>query len=208
MTNNNQHIFFVDYEADVLEVISGIIEQLGVRVSYFTSAADCLEQLRSHKCDLLVTDLKMPEMCGIELLRHAKLRVPSLPVIIITNRSDIPTAVEAIKAGAVDFIEKPLDKRNFAERIQSILGENGNHHDNHLGKPLTQSETRVLKLVIQGKSSKEIAQLLNRSKRTIEAHRARVMRKLGVDNIIDLIKRSTAMGLVELKANEERLPLL
>jgi two-component system response regulator TtrR len=207
MNSNNQHIFLVDDEANVLQVTAGTLEQLGVRVSCFANAAVCLEHLRSRTCDLLIADLKMPEMGGIELLRHARLVAPSLPILIITGYGDVPMAVEAIKAGAVDCIEKPLDKKSFVEKIQSILRKNGNHIDAHAEEPLTVSEKRVLRLVIDGKSSNEIANLLNRSKRTIEVHRARVMRKLGVDNLIDLVKRTAAMGLVELQASEE-LPSL
>jgi FixJ family two-component response regulator len=201
--SNSKHIFFVDDERKVCEIIRETLEKSGAIVSCFVHAAECLERLRSQKCDLLIADLKMPEMHGIELVTKVKRLTPRVPVLIITGYGDVPTAVKAIKAGAVDFVEKPLDKKSFVERVQSILGENGNRHDTHSGKPLTRSETRVLKLVIDGKSNKEIASLLKRSKRTIEVHRARVMRKLGVDNLIDLVKRTAAMGLVESQASEE-----
>ena len=135
-------------------------------------------------------------MDGIELTREIKHRSPWIPVLILTGYGDVPTAVEAIKAGAADFIEKPLDKQSFVRKVKALLPENGNHK--HWGEPLTQSEQRVLKLVIDGKSNEEIASLLNRSKRTIEVHRAHVMHKLGANSLVDLVKRATAMGLVEL----------
>ena len=149
--------------------------------------------MSSQKCDLLITDLRMPEMDCIELLRRTRLIAPWVPVLIITGYGDVPTAVEAIKAGAADFIEKPLDKRSFVLKVKSLLPENGNHK--HLGEPLTQTEQRVLKLVLGGKSNKEIANLLKRSKRTIEVHRARVMRKLGAESLVDLVKLTATMGL-------------
>jgi two-component system response regulator FixJ len=192
-SNNSQHIFFVDDELKVRQAVGETLEQLSARVTCFPCASDCLEQLGSQKCDLLITDLRMPEMDGIELLRRARLIAPWVPVLIITGYGDIPTAVGAIKAGAADFIEKPLDKKSFVQKVKSLLPENGN--GKHLGEPLTQTEQKVLRLVLDGKSNKEIANLLNRSKRTVEVHRARVMRKLGADSLIDLVKRAAATGL-------------
>ncbi len=113
--------------------------------------------------------------------------------MIITGFGDIPTAVETIRAGAADFIEKPLDKESFVRRVKTLLPKNGDHK--HLGEFLTRSEHRVLRLVLDGKSNKEIANLLSRSKRTVEVHRARVMRKLGAHSLVDLVKRTATMGL-------------
>jgi FixJ family two-component response regulator len=135
-------------------------------------------------------------MDGVELLRRARVMVPWSPVLLITGYGDIPTAVEAIKAGADDLIEKPSEKQDFVKRIKSLLPEDGNHR--YLGKPLTPTERKVPGLVIDGKSNKETANLLNRSVRTIEVHRAHVMRKLGADNLIDLLKRAALMGLVSM----------
>jgi two-component system response regulator FixJ len=180
MDNNSLHIFFVDDELKVRQVVAETLEQLSAGITCFPCASDCIEQLGSQKCDLLITDLRLPEIDGIELLRRARLIAPWVPVLIVTGYGDIPTAVEAIKNGAADFIEKPLDKKSFVRKVKSLLPENGNHK--HLGEPLTQSEQRVLKLVLASKSNKEMANLLNRSSRTIEVHRARVMCKLGADS--------------------------
>ena len=200
MNNNGGHIFFVDDELKVRQVVAETLEQLRARTTCFSCALDCLEQLGSQKCDLLITDLRMPEMDGIELLRRARVLAPWLPVLIITGYGDIPTAVKALKAGVADFIEKPLDKKSFVQRVKSLLPENGNHK--HLGEPLTQTEQRVLRFVIDGKSNKNIASLLSRSIRTVEVHRARVMRKLGADSLVDLVKRAAVTGLVELLGDQ------
>ena len=184
-----QHIFFVDDESKVREVVSETLGELGLKVSSFDRAEDCLRQLHSQKCDLLITDLRMSEMDGIELLAEAKNLVPWVPVLIITGYGDIPTSVTAIKTGAVDFIEKPLDKETFLHKVKSILEQNTST-DTSTGKPLTQSEIRVLKLVIDGKSNKEIAHLLKRSVRTVEVHRAHGMHKLGVDTLHKIRKTS------------------
>ncbi len=197
-----QHIFIVDDELRVCEVICETLEKSGYKVRCFVRASKCLEQLRSQRCDLLITDLKMPEMGGVELLRHAKRLTPWLPVLIITGYGDVPTAVKAMKAGAVDFIEKPLVKESFLRKVKSLL-QQGASANTCVGKPLTRSETRVLKLIIAGKNNREIADLFNRSVRTVEVQRARVMEKLGVDSLVDLIKQAVAMGLVDVPANQE-----
>ena len=198
--SKDQHIFFVDDAPKLRQVIAETLARCGLEVSCFPCATDCIERLSSQKCDLLITDLRLPDKDGIDLVRDVKRLAPYVPVLIVTGYGDVPTAVEAIKAGAADFIEKPLDKESFVRKVKSLLPENGNHK--HLGKSLTKSEERVLKLVLHGKSSQEIASLLSRSRRTIEVHRAHVMHKLGADSLVDLVKRAVAMGLVGLPTSE------
>ncbi len=198
----DRHIFFVDDEPKVREVIGETLEQLGSKVSCFASAKDCLEQLELQKCDLLITDIKMPGISGIELLTEAKSIAPWLPVLVVTGYGDIPMAVTAVKAGAVDFIEKPLETETFLRKVKSLMKRNP-ILDFMKDKPLTKSEVRILKLVIEGKSSKEISNILHRSVRTIEVHRARIMHKLGVDNLVDLVKRAAVMGLIDLIDNQK-----
>jgi len=202
MTNNaEQHIFFVDDEPKVCKAVGRTLEQLGSKVSCFARAADCLEQLRSQTCDLLITDVKMPEMDGIELLTEARRIAPWLPVLVITGYGDIPMAVKAVKAGALDFIEKPLDRQSFLSTVESILKRNA-LADPLLGEPLTKTEMKVLRLLLKGKSNKEIARLLHRHRRTIEDHRNNIYCKLGVDNSVDLVKRAAELGLFKLPENK------
>ncbi len=193
-----QLIFFLDDESKIREVIKETLQESGLEVECFSSPAECLAQLRSVKCHLLITDLRMPEKDGMELLTEVKQLAPWVPVLVITGYGDIPTAVKAIKCGAVDFIEKPLDKKTFVGKVKSIL-QHGVPSDTRLGQPLTRSEANILKLIIEGKSNREIANSLNRSIRTIEVHRAHLMQKLGVDNVIDLVKMGVAMGLINLE---------
>jgi FixJ family two-component response regulator len=191
-----RQVVFVDDEPKIRKVVSETLKELDVKVSSFACAADCLQQLNPILCDLLITDVKMPGMDGIELLAEIKRIAPWLPVLLITGYGDIPMAVRAIKAGAVDFIEKPLDKESFLNKVKSIL------HKSHLDdpyiirRPLTKTETVVLKLINRGNTNREIAHLLQRSVRTIEVHRSNIMRKFGVDNLADLLKRAAVMELV------------
>jgi len=202
MTNiTKQHVFFVDDEPKVRKMVGRTLEQAGLKVSYFARAAECLKQLHSQKCDLLITDVKMPEMDGIELLTKVKRIIPSLPVLIITGYGDIPMAVKALKVGASDFIEKPLDRQSFLSAVESVLKRNTQTHP-LVGKVLTKTEMRVLRLMLDGKSTKEIALLRHRSVRTIEDQRGQIMRKLGVDNLVDLVKQTAVVRLVELGEEE------
>jgi len=194
---SGQHIFFVDDEPSVCRAAAKTLGQLGSKVSCFTRALVCLDHLRSGTCDLLITDLKMPEMDGIELLIEAKRICPWLPVLVVTGYGDIPTAVKALKAGAADFIEKPLERESFVSAVESLLSQLAGS-DPLVGKSLTKTEMKILRLILDGGSNKEIAQFLHRAPRTIEDHRHNIMRKLGAHNSIDLVKQAVAMGLVEL----------
>lgn len=196
MAADDQHIFFVDDEPAICKSVSQTLQRSGYTVSCFTDADHCLQQLRLQSCDLLITDVKMPGMDGVELVRRAKCIVPWLPILVITGYGDIPTAVRAIRAGAADFTEKPLQKQSFLENVQKILKQQ-NMENLLKGKPLSKKELAVLRLILQGSSNKEMAQILHRSVRTIEDHRRHIMRKLAADNVVDLVKRAAAMGLTE-----------
>jgi two-component system response regulator FixJ len=198
-----KHIFFLDDEPTIRKVVKETLQDSNFNVSCFDNPTECLVRLRSQRCDLLITDLKMPEKDGIELLIDVQHLAPWVPVLMITGYGDVPTAVKAMKAGAVDFIEKPLEKKSFVRKIKSILKKTTPSHSD-LGTALTRAEKKILQFVIDGKSNKEISILLHRSARTIEVHRAHIMHKLGVNNLVDLVKRVTNMGLIELEKKPEQ----
>ncbi len=195
-----QHIFFVDDEPAVCKSVSQTLRRSGYKVSCFADAENCLERLQIRDCDLLVTDVKMPGMDGIELVRRAKCIIPWLPILVITGYGDIPMAVRAVKAGAAEFIEKPLQKQSFLAVVQAILKQQ-DLGDLLKGKSLSKKEIAVLRLILQGSSNREMAHILHRSIRTIEDHRCHIMRKLGVDSVVELVQRATVMGLVKPKAS-------
>ena len=199
MTNGvTRHIFFVDDEASIRETVRRTLNGPDIDVSCFASANDCLKHLRSKKCDLLITDVRMPGMDGLELIGHARRIVPWIAVLVVSGYGDIPMAVRALKAGAADFLEKPLTKQGLLSAIESALAQNT--PDPVAGKELTKAERRVLHFILEGKSNRETAEMLHRSEKTIEVHRNHIMRKLGVDNIVALIKRAAAMGLMDLSS--------
>ncbi|MHC4157530.1 MAG: response regulator transcription factor [Planctomycetota bacterium] len=196
MVNSKQHIFFVDDTPAVRKSVAKTLKWSGCKVTCFANAADCLEKLMVQSCDLLITDVKMPGMDGIELVRRAKSIAPWLPVLVITGYGDIPMAVRAVKAGAADFIEKPLQRESFLESVRVALRQ-GVLKDLVRGKALSKKEMTILRLIIQGRSNKDIANILHRSIRTIEDHRHHLMHKLDVDNVVDLIKRAAVMDLAK-----------
>ncbi len=196
MTAENQHIFVVDDEPAVCRSVSQTLQRSGYTVSCFADADHCLQRLQMQSCDLLITDVRMPKMDGIELVRRAKCIVPWLPILVITGYGDIPMAVRAVKAGAAEFIEKPLQKQSFLETVQAALKQQ-NPKNLLKGKLLSKKELAILRLILLGSSNKEIAQILHRSIRTIEDHRRHIMRKLDVESVVDLVKRAAAMGLTK-----------
>jgi two-component system response regulator FixJ len=204
MTNApEQHVFIVDGELKSLQAVGKALVSLGAEITCFVNPGRCLEQLRSEKCNLLIAELKLPEMDGIELVTNVKRVAPWVPVLILTDYGDVPTAVKAVKAGAEDFIEKPLVEEELLRRVRSILQTNA-APNGYADKPLTWMESTILKLIIDGKSNREISELLGRSVRTVEVHRANMMKKLGVNNLLDLVKRAVALGLVDVPDNQEQ----
>ena len=196
MKINKQKIFFVDDEPTVRKAVVMTLERLGYNVTCFPDANECLENLQKQNCDLLITDVKMPGMDGIELVQKTKRLKPWLPVLVVTGYGDIPMAIRAVKAGALDFIEKPLKSKTLADIIKATLKQNS-FESLLKGKSLTKTEIIILRMILQGKTNREIANTLHRSIRTVEDHRLHIMRKLNVENVVDLVKRAAAMGITK-----------
>ena len=192
--NRKKHIFVVDDDSCIRDVVSLHLEKMKFECTCFEYPDDCLRHLHMENCSLLITDIKMPGKSGLELLAEAKSIVPWLPVLVMTGYGDIPLAVKAIQAGAIDFIEKPFEWDSFLALVQSIVSRNTLSYDIG-GRPLTKKEVVILRLILQGRSNTEIAQILHRSARTVEVHRSHIMHKLNVDNVVDLVKRAIAMDL-------------
>lgn len=196
------HIYVVDDDSCIRDLVSLTLEGMGYECTCFEDADRCIDELRAGRCDLLITDVRMPGKGGIELLVEVKRMLPWLPVLVMTSYAEIPISVQAVKAGAFDFIEKPLDGQMLLAAVESALRENDLSNIMR-GKLLTKTEAVILNLILQGRSNKGIAHILHRSVRTIEDHRNHIMRKLDVDNVVDLVKRATAMGMVKLPGKED-----
>lgn len=197
MRNNfRAQVFVVDDDLCIRDAIALNLKDERCECTCFENADDCLQQLRMQNCDLLVTDIRMPGKSGMELLYEVKRTSPWLPVLIMSGYGDIPLAVKAVKAGAINFVEKPIEWDEFVPLVRSIMKQN-DIAGLSKGKELTKTERIVLHLILQGRSNRQIAHTLNRSIRTIEVHRSHIMHKLDVDNVVDLVKRAAAMGLAK-----------
>lgn len=178
------NVFIVDDEPLVRKALKQSVESLHARAVCFPTPQLCLEALRAEHCDLLITDIHMPEMDGVELLTHVREVAPLVPVIMITGFGSIPLAVRTVHMGAADFIEKPLDEELLLPKLQKLLEPVYESNDCEV----TPAEQKVLDLIVEGKANKEIAYLIGRSIRTVENHRHRLMKKLGVSSTAELVK--------------------
>ncbi len=195
LNRTKQHIFFVDDDFGVRAMVHEALEGATFRVTSFSNASDCLEKLRSQSCDLLIADVEMPGMDGIALLTAVKEACPWIPIVLVTDDGDVRMAATAFKKGAADFLRKPLTKEDLLSAVMFAL-ENVPPGCPFCRKPLTTAEAQVLRLLLEGKTNKEIARVRQRSRRTIEDQRRRIMHKLGAQNTVDLVKRGILMGLL------------
>ena len=198
----NNQIFVVDDDPCIRIAIALNLKNERFECTCFEKADDCLQQLHIQICDLLVTDVRMPDKNGLELLHEIKCTFPWLPVLLMSGYGNIPLAIEAVKAGAINFVEKPIEWNKFVPLVQSIVKQNDL---NNLikGKPLTKMEMIILRLVLQDKSNKEIAQILHRSVRTVEVHRRHIREKLDVSSVVELVKQAATMGLLPIQCKNQ-----
>lgn len=184
-------VFIVDDDYAVRDSLGQVMEAAGVPYLLFESAEQFLEAYKPGLCGCLVLDLNMPTMTGDELQAELQRLNIQLPIIFLTAFGDIPTTVRLVKAGAVDFLIKPVMSRVLVERVRAVLQEQLLVYEQNKSNPfakLTARELDVLRLVIVGHSNKHIARQLGISHRTVEVHRARVMEKTGSNNLLDLVR--------------------
>ncbi len=200
-TTSNQAITYViDDDKAVRESLRWLIESVGLPVETYGSARDFLNSFSNDRPGCIVLDVRMPEISGLELQEHLKAHDIQTPIIIITGHGDVPMAVRALKNGAVDFIEKPFNDQALLDRIQHALQHDTETRNKQalLGVAkdglahLTKREHEVLNRVIAGESSKRIAADLGLSTKTVEAHRAKIMQKLQVKSVAELVRVTVA----------------
>ncbi len=191
-------VFFVDDHRDVQEIVACTLQDIDVDVVCLSSAKECLKLFPSQPCDLLLTDVRMPGVDGFELLGEIKKMAPMLPTIVVSGYANVKMAVQAMKAGAIDFIEKPLSRNALQTIVRAALSKVSQDDRSIVSiAPLTAIEREVLRLLLEGKSNQEIADIRHRSKRTVEDERKNIMKKLGATNIIDLVRITSATGLFD-----------
>jgi len=192
--------YVIDDDKGVRESLRWLIESVGLPVETYESARDFLSSFKNDQPGCIVLDVRMPEMSGLELQEHLNAQQVQMPIIIITGHGDVPMAVRALKGGAMDFIEKPFNDQALLDRIQHALQKTveasqkwAEFDQARKGlAQLTKREHEVLDRVVNGESSKRIAAELGLSTKTVEAHRAKIMQKLHVKSVAELVRVAVA----------------
>jgi two-component system response regulator FixJ len=193
-------IFVVDDDEAVRDSLRILLEVEGYRVETFASATDFLETCDLARPGCLLADVRMPDMSGLDLQEVLNQRRAGLPVIIMTGHGDVPMAVRAMKAGAVDFIEKPFTDTAILDSVGRGLARADRATTDRAFaadaatrlQALTAREREVLDRLVQGQPNKVIAYELGISPRTVEIHRARVMEKMAADSLSHLVRLALA----------------
>ena len=189
-------VFIVDDDQQVRDALELLMESVGLNVVTFESAQLFLDVFEPVTPGCIVTDIRMPGMSGLELQKKLKEKKMHPPVIIITGHGDIPMAVDAMQAGAVDFIEKPFNDQRLLDSVHRAIETDASQRGQatHIAEirermqTLTPRELEVMNLITQGKRNKIIAEELNVSQSTVEAHRAKVMEKMQAGTLSDLMR--------------------
>ena len=194
-------IFVVDDDDAVRDSLRDLIDSVGLEVATYPSAHAFLDVYDNARRGCLVLDIRMPGMSGLELQERLNERGSSLPIVFITGHGDVPMAVEAMKRGAVDFIQKPFRDQELLDRINLAIEQNRRRREAEETKQdiaervssLTRREREVMDMVIQGKANKVIAIDLGLSQRTVEVHRAHVMDKMRARTLAELVRMNTTL---------------
>lgn len=193
-------VYIVDDDPSVRDSLSLMLGLAGYRVALYADAESFLEAWREPWSGCVLADLRLPRASGIELQAELRLRGTALPVVIMTAHGDVPTARKAFQAQAIDFIEKPFDHAQLLEAIRTAFAleeQRIRHTDSRRGvleklAVLTTREREVLDQAAKGLHAKEIARALGISPRTVEVHKARIMAKLDVRNVAELVRFSVS----------------
>lgn len=204
MTQNEAVVHVIDDDEAIRESLAFLLESAELEVRTYDSANAFLEALPHDVHGCVVTDIRMPGVSGIELLRQLRTMGVALPVIVITGHADVPLAVEAMKSGAIDFIEKPFDDDSFLSTIRSALrrhekdsrreAERSEIHSRLAA--LSGRERQVLEGLVAGYPNKTIAFDLGISARTVEIYRANVMTKMQATSLSDLVRMALVAGVL------------
>lgn len=195
-------VHVVDDDVEVRQSLAFLLATAGLAVRLHESASSFLESVKESPSGCIVTDVRMPGIDGIEFLRRLRARGFSLPVIVMTGHADVPLAVEAMKEGAVDFIEKPFDDDRLISAVRLALDAHEQAAERHgqsaeiqarIGS-LSEREEQVLEGLVAGKANKVIAYDLGISPRTVEIYRANVMTKMQAGSLSELVRMTIHAG--------------
>jgi FixJ family two-component response regulator len=197
--------YVVDDDESIRSLWQWLLGSNGIAVQTFATATSFIDTYRRGDAGCLVLDVRLPGMSGPELQSYLRRQALEIPIVFVSAHGDVPTAVNAIKGGAVDFIQKPFDYREALAIVRRALERDAQGQDRRARREqlagrlaaLTERERGVLQRVIEGKANKVIAAELEISVKTVEAHRAKVMEKMGVDSVAELVQRIIGFSLME-----------
>lgn len=189
-------VFVVDDEPVIRASLQRLLESVSLRVETYASANEFLDAFQPGRPGCIVLDVRMPGISGLDLQERLSVLGIDLPIIFVTAYGDVPMAVRALKGGAVDFVQKPFNSQALLDRIQVAIQQNVEAGRRRREREelaarfsaLTPREREVMQLVVAGKSNREIAEDLGLSAKTVEVHRAHVMRKVRADSLAELVR--------------------
>jgi two-component system response regulator FixJ len=189
-------VYVVDDDDGMRRALDTLLGTVGYKTAVFSRPGEFLANFKADSPGCLVLDIRMPEMSGLELQQHLNRTGSMLPVIFITGHGDVPMAVQAMKEGAFEFIQKPFRDQDLLDRINHALKQDAENRNMvarraevlHRLESLTPRERQVMDLVVDGAANKVIAIDLALSERTVEIHRAKVMEKMGARSVAHLVK--------------------
>jgi FixJ family two-component response regulator len=188
-------VYVLDDDEALRDALGLLLASVGLRYRSFADAPAFLRDYDREQHGCLIADIRMPGMDGLQLQRELIARGEAIPIIFITGHGDVPMAVEAMKAGALDFIQKPFPDQELLDRVhQALAGDREQRQSKRERfsagerfKTLTPREQEVMRRVVSGQANKVIALDLGVSQRTVEIHRARVMQKMGARSLAELV---------------------
>ena len=200
--NMQPTVFVVDDDEAMRDSIACLLDSVNLPSRMFSDASAFLEFCDPRQQGCILLDIRMPGMSGMELLENLKANGVALPVIVITGHGDVPLAVRALKLGAFDFVQKPFNAHDLLDRVHAALQQvrESSHKTRKLDRlrnhfdALTGREREIMELVVAGNPSKVIGTKLGISSRTVDIHRANIMRKLNVRTIAELVQSRLALG--------------
>ena len=204
MSGDDSIVYIVDDDPSMCEALTRLLSTVGLRVQVFQTSQEFLRSKRPDAPSCLVLDVRLPGLSGLDLQHELAKADPPIHIVFISAHGDIPMTVQALKAGAVDFLTKPFRDQQLLDAVQQAIDRDRAARHQRAGlaelrrryESLTQREREVMTLVVTGLLNKQIAAQLHTSEATVKAHRAQVMRKMEADSVAQLVRIAEGLSLL------------